>query len=78
MNSRIECLRCRTVMEPGFILDRGHGNAAANVTTWFSGLPDRNWWGGIRTKGLEKVPLARHLCKKCGYVEFRATEKRDK
>jgi len=65
-------------MEPGFVLDRGHNSAATNVATWFSGVPVRNWWRGIRTKGLEQVELTTHLCKKCGYVEFRATEKRDK
>ncbi len=58
-------------MEEGFVLDRGHGDAAADVATWVSGAPESNWVGHIKTKGHEQLRLTTYLCRKCGYVEFR-------
>ena len=71
-SSNIECLRCRAVMEQGFVVDRGSGNLPVAATTWVSGTPESNWLTGIKTKGRQQVSLASYLCGKCGYVEFRA------
>jgi hypothetical protein len=73
MMSKIECLRCRTVMEQGFVMDRGQSSAPVAVATWVSGVPERSWWTGLKTKGRDQVELDSFLCRKCGYVEFRAT-----
>ena len=61
-------------MEEGFVLDRGHGNAAMDVATWVGGTPESSFFGGIKTKGHEMVRLSAFLCRNCGYVEFRARE----
>lgn len=61
-------------MEEGFVIDRGHGNAPADVATWVSGTPESSWLGRIKTKGHDMFHLATFLCRKCGYVEFRAQE----
>jgi hypothetical protein len=67
---RLECLRCRALMERGYLLDRGHGNAA-EVAKWIEGEPDRRWYG-IRTKGHDTIDLQSYRCPKCGYVELHA------
>jgi len=73
--SKIECLRCRAVMEKGFVMDRGHGGAPAGVATWVSGVAERSWWTGLKLKGRDQVPLDTFLCRKCGYVEFRSANR---
>ena len=72
-SSKIECLRCHTIMEQGFVMDRGPGNVPTAVATWVSGIPERSWIAGFKTKGRDQVELDTFLCRKCGYVEFRAT-----
>jgi hypothetical protein len=71
-----ECLRCRSTMEQGFILDRGHHNAASALT-WVAGLPEQMRIFGIRmgrvtTRGKDRKELLSFLCPRCGYVELRA------
>jgi hypothetical protein len=70
--SNNECLRCQAPMEEGFVVDRGHGNIPMDVATWTSGTPQKSWFTGIKTKGHEQIPLSSYLCRRCGYVEFRA------
>jgi hypothetical protein len=70
--SNVECLRCRAIMEEGFVIDRGSGNIPMAVATWISGAPQSSWISGMKTKGRDQVKLATYLCRKCGYVEFRA------
>ena len=71
-SSNVECLRCRAVMEQGFVVDRGSSNLPAAASTWVSGLPELKWLTGVKTEGRKQVSLASYLCGKCGYVEFRA------
>jgi hypothetical protein len=62
-------------MEQGYVMDRGHGNTAAGVATWVSGIAERSWWTGLKLKGREQVPLDTFLCRKCGYIEFRSARR---
>ena len=75
IKSTIECLRCRTVMEQGYVMDRGHGSTPAGVATWVSGVAEQSWWTGLKLKGRDQVPLETFLCRNCGYVEFRSANR---
>ena len=68
--TEITCLRCHSAMEVGYLLDRGHGNAA-EVANWVSDAPENSWYG-IRTKGHEHLALVAYRCGAYGYVELRA------
>ena len=59
-------------MEKGFVIDRGSNNVPTAVATWVSGAPETSWLSGLKMKGRDQVALDSYLCRKCGYVEFRA------
>ena len=55
-------------MEAGFVVDKGDGNLPG-VGTWFSGVPAKAWWGGLKTKGHEQREVSTWGCRKCGCLE---------
>ena len=61
-----ECPKCRSRMQPGYLLDRGpHGRL---VSAWVEGEPSRSFWTGLT------LPPRRHetrtwRCTRCGYLE---------
>jgi hypothetical protein len=55
-------------MEVGYVEDAGdHGMAV--VSHWRSGAPRKAWWGGLKTKGVEKRAVSTFRCRRCGYLE---------
>lgn len=62
-----ECPKCRTPMEPGFVLDQTYGANAQSA--WIRGVPERSFWSGVKLKGRERLPIVTHRCPKCWYVE---------
>jgi hypothetical protein len=66
------CHTCRTAMEEGFLLDRGHANSA-DVAKWVEGPPEMGRWlgmnTGIKTKEREMLPVAVYRCPRCGLLE---------
>ena len=68
------CPRCRSAMEEGFVLDHGHMDAR-KTTQWVEGEPVRSFWaGGIKVKGLRKLPISTWRCTRCGLLESYAAE----
>ena len=70
-DDRHECPRCRGPMEPGYLLDRAHGNAG-NVAAWVEGAPERSIWTGMKTKDRDVFPVTSYRCERCGFLEFYA------
>lgn len=68
MTATLECPRCRGRMEAGFVVDRQH-HGQPGTQSWFEGTPQRSFWTGVRTKGLETYPVTTHRCPRCGYLE---------
>ena len=68
MSQPKECLRCRGPMEPGFVIDRAHGQQKA-VQQWVEGAPERSFWMGLKTKGREQHAVRTFRCERCGYLE---------
>jgi len=69
-----ECLRCRSSMEPGFVVDRGHNQRAA-TQKWVEGEPERSFWTGLKTKGRESFEVTTFRCERCGWLESYAVDR---
>jgi hypothetical protein len=55
-------------MEEGFMLDRGHHNAAA-ISQWAAGAPVRSFWTGLKLKGKVVLPAITYRCPRCGLLQ---------
>ncbi len=67
-NETIDCPKCNSPMEEGFILDLAHYNTKT-VSQWVEGSPERSIWTGIKTKDREKFQVMTYRCDRCGYLE---------
>lgn len=67
-----QCAKCRTRMEPGFVLDQTYG---ANMqSAWVEGPPQTSFWtGGLKVRGRERIPVRTYRCPSCGYLESYAS-----
>lgn len=65
MIDSIDCLRCHTAMEQGYILDRGYGEW--KEVKWSPGAAQHHWWGIEKPK--RAVPVITMRCPKCGALE---------
>lgn len=68
MKENLNCLRCKGTMEPGFLVDHGHG-VHYNLM-WVKGPAQKSKW----VEGTVKMPTAvseveTYCCTKCGYLE---------
>ena len=68
---RIECPKCGGRMEPGFVVDNGHGTYYQD--SWIEGPPERSRWTGLKLKGRRKLPIVANRCSRCGFLEYWAT-----
>lgn len=64
----IKCPKCDTIMETGFLLDRGDHNSPSQ-SVWIRGVPEPSFWTGLKMGGKEKLPVLTYRCSKCGYLE---------
>jgi hypothetical protein len=65
------CPKCHITMEPGVLLDRGDHNSLS-TSDWLKGEPERTFWGGLKTKGRDRLPVHTFRCPNCGYLELYA------
>ncbi len=65
MPDAIECLRCHTPMEAGYVLDRRYGGWTEE--RWNPGEMQPHWWGMIQSKA--SLPVTTMRCPKCGALE---------
>ena len=74
MAEGMNCLRCGTPMEAGFLADMGSGVIAQ--TRWCRGVPQPSFWSG-EVKGSQMRTGSRVTamrCPKCGYLESYALD----
>jgi predicted RNA-binding Zn-ribbon protein involved in translation (DUF1610 family) len=65
------CPKCQKTMEEGHIPDVGRNRATQ--TAWSHGRAERQrFFGGIKFKPKEQIPLTAYRCPSCGYVELYA------
>lgn len=65
MADQVDCLRCHTPMQPGYILDRHYGGWTEE--RWSPGEVQPHWWGIEKPK--TAVPVTTMRCPKCGALE---------
>jgi hypothetical protein len=65
MPEKIDCLRCHTPMEEGFVADQAYGGWVEE--RWSAGRPDMHWWGMERPK--DRIPVTTMRCPRCGALE---------
>ncbi|HZO89363.1 MAG TPA: hypothetical protein VFB38_13620 [Chthonomonadaceae bacterium] len=64
----LSCPNCQGHMEPGFLVDHASGGVRYQVT-WVAGLPEPNYWTGVRVKDKVQYPITLYRCSVCGYLE---------
>ena len=69
----IICSKCRSRMEPGFVVDYTYGGKMQS--RWIEGEPESSFWSGLQTKGKLNFNVSTYRCEGCGYLESYATEK---
>jgi hypothetical protein len=57
--TNLDCLRCKSRMEAGFIVDHGHGNATQEQE-WVEGDVVKSFWRGVHTHDRDKAK-SRHV-----------------
>jgi len=69
----MECLRCESEMELGFVGDYTHRNWL-QAPVWFAGPLEWAWWGGLKRGKRRKIFVQTMRCVGCGYLESYAPE----
>lgn len=72
MNRPVECLRCHTQMETGFVADAA-GDGAFLQQYWTAGEPETSFWRGLKVHKRSRFPLITLRCPNCGYLESYTT-----
>lgn len=73
MAAQIECLRCHTPMEPGFIADATYGGNLQE--RWGPGVPKVSFWLGLRVQKEKLLTVTTMRCPSCGALESYALPK---
>ena len=63
------CPKCASVMELGFIIDKGMPNGSTSAPEWAEGAPERSFWSGLKLAGRERHAVTSFRCPSCGYLE---------
>jgi rubredoxin len=63
-----KCPECGRTMKEGFVLDRGHNNAA-KASTWVEGQPERSMWFGLKLRSKRKYAVTTWRCDSCGLLK---------
>ena len=69
----MQCPKCQTRMDEGFIKDEGYGHVLPSK--WVEGSPEKSFWLGTKTAGKKQVQVSTFRCTKCGYLESYARER---
>jgi len=64
--SEIACLRCKTAMETGFLLDVAQG---VRQQRWYPGIPEKRFFGDLNVKRDQLIYVMTYRCPSCGYLE---------
>lgn len=76
-DSGLNCPKCASEMEGGFIVDHGHGGES-RPSDWVEGEPVKSFWYGTEIRGKEQYRVRAYRCARCGFLESYATETPEK
>jgi hypothetical protein len=63
----MQCLRCKTSMEPGFVADTTYGGYVQEK--WTAGAPQLSFWRGLKIDDNQALAVSTFRCPACGYLE---------
>lgn len=63
------CSKCGTMMEPGFLIDKGTPGSASSAPEWADGVPEVSFWTGLKLRGHVRHPVTTFRCQACGFLE---------
>lgn len=69
-----KCPVCKMSMVPGFILEKDHGGQM-NAAQWAEGTPEKNFFGGVKTKDKVRMDIVSFRCRQCGWLVNFALDK---
>jgi hypothetical protein len=73
MDNPVECIRCHSVMDLGYVADVTHGGYQQQL--WTPGVPERSFWTGLKSKKEQVIAVVTFRCPDCGYLESYASRK---
>lgn len=73
MFNEINCPKCQSPMQEGFVLDHGDLNYKMQPV-WIEGAPEESFWSGLKTKNRQALSVRAFRCPKCGFLEFYTAE----
>jgi len=62
MNQPIECIRCHTPMEVGYVADVTNAAGAYQVQPWSPGEPQSSFWTGLKVDKDQWLPVRTLRC----------------
>ena len=72
-NPALNCPKCESAMEEGFIVDYGAGGDK-QPSGWVEGEPVKSFWTGTKISGKTQLVVTTYRCAGCGYLESYATK----
>jgi predicted nucleic-acid-binding Zn-ribbon protein len=73
MSVEINCAKCQSRMQEGFVID--HGDYQVKMESiWVEGKPEKSFWSGLKTKNREMYTVRAFRCPNCHYLEFYTAE----
>jgi len=72
----MECLRCQSEMELGFVGDATHNHYVRwiRAPVWYAGPLEWSFWGGLKLSKRRQIFVQTMRCVGCGYLESYAPE----
>jgi len=70
--SELNCPKCASEMEDGFIADHGYGTV--QPSDWVEGEPVKSIWYGTKIIDKKQFRVRTYRCGRCGFLESYATE----
>ena len=64
------CPKCADHLAQGFVPDFSYYQHHAFLGSWYEGVPRKSWFGRIKAKLREGVPIAAFRGESCGFLEF--------
>ena len=68
MINPVACSKCGGRMIKGSLFNKDT-NGGKSLSQWVEGKPERSLWTGLKTKGLEMLPVTSFRCARCGFLE---------
>lgn len=74
--SNLNCPKCSSQMEEGFIVDFGYANI--QPSNWVEGEPVKSFWHGTKIHDKKQYSITTYRCVRCGFLESYAIEEKQK